>query len=43
MRWGISSEASIDHTSTDICLTEIKHSKNTSIGPYFVVINLYSL
>jgi hypothetical protein len=41
MRWGISSEASIDHTATDICLTEIKHSKKDSIGPYFVVIQPY--
>ena len=38
MRWGIQSEANIDHTTTDICLKEILNSKNDSIGPYFVAL-----
>ena len=40
MRWGISTEASIDHKTTEICLNEIRNSKKDSIGPYFIVFNL---
>ena len=38
MRWGISNDANIDHSTTEICLNEIRNSKEYSIGPYFVVL-----
>ena len=37
MRWGIGQDANIDHTTSEICLNEIRTSKKDSIGPYFVV------
>jgi hypothetical protein len=37
MRWGISNDASIDHSTADICLNEIQSSVKNSIGPYFIV------
>jgi hypothetical protein len=41
MRWGISQEANIDHSTSEICLNEIRNSKKDSIGPYFVVRNVF--
>ena len=37
MRWGIRDEASNDHLTTKLCLSEIQACKDISIGPYFVV------
>ncbi|PVD30066.1 hypothetical protein C0Q70_09327 [Pomacea canaliculata] len=36
MRWGVREDAGIEHTTTDICLREIKRCQETSAGPNFV-------
>ncbi|MDR1222017.1 MAG: DUF4062 domain-containing protein [Tannerella sp.] len=38
LRWGITEEASIDHKTMDICLNEIKRSKQLSPRPNFLVL-----
>ena len=37
MRWGVRDEATDDHSTTDLCLKEIKNCQKISIGPNFVV------
>ena len=37
MRWGVREEASIDHSSSDLCIKEIKTCNEVSLGPTFVV------
>jgi len=37
MRWGVRDEASIDHTTTEIVVDEVKKSMKLSRGPYLVV------
>ena len=39
MRWGIRDEALDDHTTTEICLSEIENCKKLSVGPNFMVSN----
>lgn len=41
MRWGVREDAGIEHTTTDICLREIKRCQETSAGPNFVVRNSF--
>ncbi len=36
MRWGIRDEATDDHSTTRICLEEIKNCQETSMGPNFI-------
>jgi hypothetical protein len=36
MRWGIPSELDINHSTTNICLNEIKECQKNSLGPNFV-------
>ncbi|KAK7466741.1 hypothetical protein BaRGS_00037150 [Batillaria attramentaria] len=36
MRWGIREDASIEHTTTELCLKEIQNCQQTSRGPNFV-------
>ena len=38
MRWGIQTESSNDHSTANICMSEIKNCQNFSIGPNFIVI-----
>lgn len=43
MRWGVPSDASEYHGTTQLCLNEIKNCKMYSIGPNFIVrVNLQS-
>ena len=37
MRWGVRDEASNDHTTTELCMSELHACKTLSTGPYFVV------
>ena len=37
MRWGVREEASIDHSTSELCLKEIKACNELSLGPTFVV------
>ena len=37
MRWGIRSEASVDHSASELCMKEIEMCKRFSVGPMFVV------
>ena len=37
MRWGVRDEASNDHTTTELCMSELHACRNLSTGPYFVV------
>ena len=37
MRWGVREEASIDHSTSELCLKEIRLCNKLSIGPTFVV------
>lgn len=36
MRWGIRDEATDDHSTTAICLEEIRNCQKTSLGPNFI-------
>ena len=36
MRWGVRDEATDDHLTSAICMEEIKHCQDTSIGPNFI-------
>ncbi|KAL8576323.1 hypothetical protein ACOMHN_006246 [Nucella lapillus] len=36
MRWGVLEDASVEHTTMDLCLQEIIHCQQKSAGPYFV-------
>jgi hypothetical protein len=36
MRWGIRDEATDDHSTTRICLEELKNSQEASLGPNFI-------
>ncbi|PLS02332.1 DUF4062 domain-containing protein [Neobacillus cucumis] len=38
LRWGVSKEAQLDHKTLDICLQEIKRSKELSPRPNFLVL-----
>nr|XP_039254746.1 NACHT domain- and WD repeat-containing protein 1-like isoform X1 [Styela clava] len=37
MRWGVRDTASVDHSTTALCLLEVQNCKRISLGPYFVV------
>ncbi|RWS26802.1 NACHT and WD repeat domain-containing protein 2-like protein, partial [Leptotrombidium deliense] len=37
MRWGVRDEATDDHSTTELCLKEIKNCQKLSVGPNFVV------
>ena len=37
MRWGVREEATVDHSSSDLCIKEIKTCNEVSLGPTFVV------
>lgn len=37
MRWGVRDEATDDHSTTELCLKEVKSCQQLSIGPSFVV------
>ena len=37
MRWGVREDASMEHTTTELCLQEIVNCQQVSAGPYFVV------
>ena len=37
MRWGVREEAQNDHTTTDVCLKELRACQKLSTGPNFVV------
>ena len=37
MRWGIRDEALDDHSTTEICLSEIENCRKLSVGPNFMV------
>ncbi|KAL8605123.1 hypothetical protein ACOMHN_018924 [Nucella lapillus] len=37
MRWGISSGAKDDHSGAELCLAELAHCQNSSIGPNFAL------
>ena len=36
MRWGVRDEATDDHSTTKICLEEIKNCQDMSVGPNFI-------
>ncbi|GFO41156.1 NACHT and WD repeat domain-containing protein 1 [Plakobranchus ocellatus] len=38
MRWGIPVEASNDHSVTDLCMSELYHCQDLSIGPHFAAL-----
>ncbi|GFS13001.1 leucine-rich repeat and WD repeat-containing protein, partial [Elysia marginata] len=38
MRWGIPLEASNDHSVTDLCMSELYHCQDLSLGPHFVAL-----
>ena len=38
MRWGVPEQASNNHSTTDLCISEIQKCKKVSAGPNFVVI-----
>ena len=38
LRWGISDEASLDHRTVDICLSEIQQCKNISPRPSLLIL-----
>ena len=40
MRWGVPLQARDDHSTVQLCLDEIRHSQQQSLGPNFVVSNL---
>jgi hypothetical protein len=40
MRWGIRDSMSSEHGTTEMCLQEIRHCQELSVGPNFVVSNL---
>ena len=40
MRWGIQDAATVDHSTCELCLMEIRTCKRLSMGPHFVV-NIY--
>ena len=42
MRWGVREEANIDHSTSELCLKEIKACNELSLGPTFVVRNIGS-
>ena len=37
MRWGVREDASVEHTTTEVCLQEIVNCQQDSAGPCFVV------
>ena len=37
MRWGVRDEATDDHMTTELCMTEIDNCQRLSVGPNFVV------
>ena len=37
MRWGVRDEATDDHMTTELCMSEIDNCKRLSMGPNFVV------
>jgi hypothetical protein len=37
MRWGVREDASVEHTTTEMCLHEIANCQRESAGPNFVV------
>ena len=37
MRWGVRDEATDDHMTTELCMTEIDNCQRLSMGPNFVV------
>ena len=37
MRWGVPEQAADNHSTTDLCIQEIKKCQEVSVGPNFVV------
>ena len=37
MRWGVPEQASDNHSTTELCIQEIKKCQQVSVGPNFVV------
>lgn len=37
MRWGVQDQASDDHSTSELCMNEIKNCQKESAGPTFVV------
>ena len=40
MRWGVTDEATNDHSTEEICLREINNCQRVGLGPNFVVNSL---
>src|SRR5207248_2410540 len=38
LRWGIRSEATLDHRTMEICLAEIERCRRTGVKPNFIVL-----
>mgnify|MGYP006940065064 CR=1 FL=1 len=43
MRWGVRDEATDDHLTTALCMTELSNCQRLSVGPNFVVIFFFLL
>ena len=41
MRWGVPEQASDNHSTTELCIQEIKKCQEISVGPNFVVSNIF--
>lgn len=41
MRWGVRDEATDDHMTTHLCMQEIDNCQRLSIGPNFIVSNVF--
>jgi hypothetical protein len=41
MRWGVREDASDDHSTTKLCLDEIRNCQEISCGPNFIVSKLH--
>lgn len=41
MRWGVRDEATDDHMTTHLCMQEIDNCQRLSIGPNFIVSNVW--
>lgn len=42
MRWGVRDEATDDHMTTELCMKEIDNCQRLSMGPNFVVRNIFN-
>ena len=43
MRWGVPEQASDNHTTSELCIQEIKKCQEVSVGPNFMVNHCISL